>query len=86
MPSDDDFAALAINPASVRADGIYTIPRTYGVYEVAGTPASGQRFRFGNHPVRQTELIRAYGDARLVSLYTQREIARQHARLLNELG
>jgi hypothetical protein len=76
---------MSISARSVRPHGIYTTPRTYGVYEVPGSDASGRSFRFGNHPIRQRELVRDYGRATLVELFTERALAVELARLLNNL-
>ncbi len=45
----------------------------------------GQRFRFGNHPIRQKELIREYGSkVQLVGeLYLKRNDAKEAASILN---
>jgi hypothetical protein len=62
---------------------IFTSPKTWGVYEVECL-LEGKRFRFGNHPVRQRELSRQYGEARPVGkLYEVRIHAKEAADLLN---
>ena len=75
-------ARKSIDPSSVKSDGRYTSPRTWGVYQVECLP-EGKRFRFGNHPVRQQELIRQYGDAQLLYLYDTPNDAEAVADLLN---
>jgi hypothetical protein len=83
--SQDRLKALiakSLDPSSVKSDGRYTSPRTWGVYQVKRLPDS-KRFRFGNHPVRQQELIRQYGEVRLVELYKARIDAKEAAYLLN---
>lgn len=73
-------ALKTIDPSSVKSDGRYTTPRTWGVYKVP----EGRRFRFGNHPVRQQELIRQFGEAQLVgNLYKERIDAKEAAYILN---
>jgi hypothetical protein len=47
----NELLSRAISPGAVQAHGQYTIPRTYGVYDVGA--AGGRRYRCGNHPVRQ---------------------------------
>lgn len=74
--------AKSINPSSVKSDGRYTRPRTWGVYQVKCLP-EGNRFHFGNHPVRGKELIRQYGEAQRVGLYEVRIDAKEAAYLLN---
>jgi hypothetical protein len=76
-------ARKSIDPSSVKSDGRYTSPRTWGVYQVECLP-EGKRFRFGNHPVRQQELIRQYGEAQRVGrLYEARIDAKEAAYRLN---
>jgi hypothetical protein len=77
--------AKSIEPLSVRPAGRYTDPRTWGVYQVERL-LDGERvkpFHFGNHPVRQQELIRQYGDAQLLYLYDTPNDAEAVADLLN---
>ena len=59
-----------------------TIPRTYGVWDI-GSGSSGRRYRYGNNPVRGTELARDYGRAKLVALYRTRAAAKLQADSLN---
>jgi hypothetical protein len=73
----------SIDPLPVKSDGRYTSPRTWGVYKVERL-LEGKRFHFGNHPIRQQELIRQYGEAQLVGgLYEERINAKEAAFLLN---
>ena len=75
----------AIDPASVRPDPNnpnWTIPRSWGVYEVANYAAS--QFRFGNHPVRERELRREFSRVTLLALYEERELAKARARAEND--
>ena len=76
-------ARKSVDPSSVKSNGRYTSPRTWGVYKVERLLES-KRFRFGNHPVRQQELIRQYGEVQLVGgLYEARIDAKEAAYLLN---
>lgn len=72
-----------INPSSVKLDGRYTSPKTWGVYIVERLldGKRGKFFHFGNHPVRQQELIRQFGKAQLVGLYSARINAKEAAYL-----
>jgi len=79
----NELRALAISESSVRPDGTLTIPRSFGVYRIGGTARGTRLFRFGNHPVRQHELIREFGVARLEELFSERVLASELARLLN---
>ena len=78
-----ELMAMAISPATVRAKGNLTIPRSYGVYRLTGSQKSGRLHRFGNHPVRLQELIRDYGGATREALFTNRKHAAELASLLN---
>ena len=75
--------ANAIEPSSVVISGQYTSPRTWGVYEIDASHEATSRFRMGNHPVRQQELVREFGKAQLLYLFTSRPLALQLAALLN---
>jgi hypothetical protein len=58
-----------ISPNQVRRDPKnpnWTIPRTYGVWELPDG-SGGKRYRYGNYPVRGTELERDYKAAKLLS-------------------
>ncbi len=57
-----------------------TIPLTFGVWELV-IRTRGKRYRYGNNPVRATELAREYGKAavKLVDLYTDRGAAKSCA-------
>jgi hypothetical protein len=71
----------SLDPSSVKSYGRYTIPRTWGVYEVRCL-REGKRFRFGNHPIRHRELSRKYGEGevKLVGwLYKVRSDAKEAA-------
>jgi hypothetical protein len=77
--------AKAVDPATLPTDGRYTTPRTWGVYQVARF-SRGKRTQFhyiGNHPVRHMELVREYGSADLVALFTDRAEAEELQYRLN---
>ena len=80
-----ELLAKAIEPASVVIIGRYTSPRSWGAYEIdaSSETASTTRFRTGNHPVRQRELVREFGKAQLLYLYPSRPSAQQLAALLH---
>ena len=84
-PATQKLLSFAVSEASVRIDGQYTRPRTWGVYEI-DPPSSGRatrRYRLGNHPVRQRELEAEFGSAKRLALFTSRTLAEQLERLLN---
>ena len=60
----------------------WTIPRTYGVWELRAT-STGNRYRYGNYPVRGVELASEHGTAKLIFLYTNRAAAKSYADSLN---
>jgi hypothetical protein len=77
----------AIAEASVQANGNYTRPRTWGVYEIEPPRGSlTRRYRLGNHPVRERELQTEFGKVKRVALFTSRALAEKLERLLNERG
>ena len=78
-----DLLSLAISPSSIRADGTLTSPRTFGVYRIAGNPSGTKLYRFGNHPIRQIELVNEFGGASLEALFLERPLAEELARRLN---
>jgi len=83
-----ELLSKVIDPDSVRidrADPRYTIPPTYGVYELKGV---GQPFHYGNHPIRGKELQREYPDAEILStrLFRDRRDAKEFAAVSNKKG
>ena len=75
----------SIPASSVTVLGLYTQPRSWGVYQIE-PPEEGRpmkRIRFGNHPVRQQELEGEFGAAGLVALFPERVLAEELASLLN---
>lgn len=61
----------------------YTVPRSYGVYEIS-VATNSKRFRFGNHPVREVELNREFGNIKRIGLFLERADAKTLAILLNQ--
>ena len=81
----EERIAIALVPEAAHACGAYTEPRSYGVYRLADDAGAVRRYRFGNHPVRQHELAREFGDCELVHLFLSRSDAEAVARHLNGL-
>jgi hypothetical protein len=79
-----DLRALAITESSVRFHGTLTVPRSFGVYRIGGNARGTRQYRFGNHPIRQRELIREFRTAPLEALFLERLLALELAKLLNE--
>ena len=84
-PAIESLLVKAVDPSSFSPDGIYTRPRSWGVYEIS-PPESGRatrRFRLGNHPIREHELLSELGSVRVIAVYTTRTLAESLASLLN---
>jgi len=80
-----EVLAVSVPVSSVDAQGKYTKPRTWGVYEITPSHRDGEtrRFRFGNHPIRQRELESEFRAAGIVALFHERALADELAHLLN---
>ena len=74
----------AINLSSVQITGRLTHPRSYGVYMLPANCGNIQRYRFGNHPVREQELEREFEHCTLKHLFLSRADARAIASKLNK--
>ena len=81
----DALIRRSVSPSAVRDAGNYTVPRTYGVYKLSATRGTGRTYRFGNHPIRQRELVREHGAVRLEALFDDRSDAVELAALLNKM-
>ena len=77
------LVARSIKPADVVVDGRYTIPRSYGVYQLPYGSSSPTRFHYGNHPVRNQELERDFGSCTLTFLFESKDDAEAVAAVLN---
>lgn len=84
MSAIDAMLRRQINEGDVRTVGSLTVPRSFGVYRLPEGLGATRRFRFGNHPVRERELVAAYGRCTRLHLFLAREDARAVARWLNE--
>lgn len=60
----------------------WTMPKSWGVWELP-IEARGDRYRYGNYPVRGIELEREFGIVKRLGLYTSRKFAKDHAAELN---
>ena len=69
--------------SSLTPAGSLTVPRSWGVYQLAAGPSQSKRFRYGNHPVRQSELEHEFGRVACVALFTSRPLASELAHLYN---
>jgi hypothetical protein len=86
----DQLTAARIEPEKLRYVGNTTVPRTWGVYQVLQSRDDGLRvdrkLHFGNHPVRQRELQRKFGDVELIGLFGSRLEAEQYSILVRMYG
>ena len=78
----------AVDPDTLRSDTSntrYTVPHTWGVYEIdaAKCGPTGKRFRKGNHHIRLQELKREFGEVKVVAVYCQEQLAAKLTELLN---
>lgn len=80
-----ELLAQSVNPSTVKIVGSYTHPRTYGVYEIPTSSSIANRFRFGNHPVREIELARECGDVAVIAILPDRDQAKELASLFNNI-
>ena len=79
-----ELLAKAVAPSSLRSAGLYTKPPSWGVYRIVPPkPSATRRYRFGNHPVREFELQREFGAAKVMAHFTVRALAEELATLLN---
>lgn len=79
----DELLRKSKDPKTLKPDGNYTVPRSYGVYKIKASGNVGRRFRFGNHPVRMNEIEREYGVCSVEALFADREDAKALTALLN---
>jgi hypothetical protein len=81
----NELLAKAIKSTAFKVVGTLTRPRTYGVYRLDGKATSSRRFRFGNHPIRQLELINEYGAAEVIAVFFDRRDAEELASIENAM-
>jgi hypothetical protein len=80
----NELRRLAADPSSLRPNGSYTNPPSWGVYRIAPSRQVATRlFRYGNHPIRQTELHNEFGSVSPIAHFTSRDLAAELASLLN---
>lgn len=80
-----ELLAKAITRLSVKVRGLYTTPRSWGVYKIVPSQKyhATKQFRFGNYPVRKQELEAEFGVVKLAALFSDRVSAQQLASHLN---
>ena len=88
MNSSRKAALLAktIDASSFKTVGVYTHPRSYGVYRLTAKKKKGRTFRFGNHPVRRDELVREFGGVEVMAMFLNRRDAEELAAIENSLS
>lgn len=85
MTEKEHLLSKAIPEQAVESDTKnknYTNPRTFGVYEIDISTAA-KKFRYGNHPVRENELMREFGKVKRYSLFLRRDDAKALSDYLN---
>lgn len=86
MSQKEQLLSKSVTEKSVRIDvehKNHTIPRSFGVYEIL-LATNAKRYRFGNYPVRENELIREFGNIKRVGLFLDRKDAKVLADFLNK--
>jgi hypothetical protein len=81
----NELLAKVIKSTAFKIVGTLTRPRTYGVYRLKGNANSGRSFRFGNHPIRQRELINEHGTAEVIAVFFDRRDAEELASIENAM-
>ena len=80
----DKLVQRSVSPASVQHKGTLTVPRTFGVYELADSVRGETRkYRMGNHPIRMLELEAEFKRCKLLYLFRTRPDAAALAVHLN---
>ena len=80
----NEIIKRAITEQDVKPNGKrYTTPKSWGVYQLSESAGDTKKFRYGNHPVRKTELIRDFGSCSLIYLFLSRNDAKSVATTLN---
>lgn len=80
----DILLRRAVDPSTLRRDGIYTEPRSFGVYELPEGCGAPRLIRVGNHPIREEELIRQYGSCDRIAVFLDRTDAELTATALRD--
>lgn len=86
MSEKEKLLSKSISENSIQPDHNdkkYTVPRSFGVYEIQ-TTTNAKRVRFGNHPVRENELIRDFKTVKRIGLFLDRSDAKALADFLNK--
>lgn len=86
MSEKENLFSKSVLENTIRIDSKnknYTIPRSFGVYEIL-LLTNSKRYRFGNHPVRENELIREFENVKRIGLFLNRNDAKVLADFLNK--
>ena len=86
MQEKNELLAKAIKSTVFNVVGRLTIPRTYGVYRLDSKTKSVRRFRFGNHPIRHSELVNEFGTAEIIAVFFDRRHAEELASIENAMS
>lgn len=85
MSEKEQLLSNSISEQSIQIDPKnknYTIPRTFGVYEISNSK-NCKKFRYGNHPVREIELMHEFGKVIKCVLFLDRDDAKSLSDYLN---
>lgn len=79
----DVLISRSVDTGLFPINGIYTNPKSYGVYELINTLDINKKYRHGNHPIRLKELVREFGDCKVTATFLNRADAILLTQLLN---
>ena len=79
----DSLMEKAVSAHKLESHGVYSLPRSFGVYRITAYGNVGKRHRFGNHAVREQELHREFGPCDVVAIFLDRGDAEALAKHLN---
>lgn len=83
MTEIEDLIERAIPSSSVKLEGTFTRPPSFGVYLITDAEDGSLHFRFGSHPARMQELEDRFGGCELEYLFLSRDDAAAMTALLN---
>lgn len=79
----EDLKSRSVDTDLFPINGIYTNPKSYGVYELINSHDVNKKYRHGNHPIRLKELVREFGDCKVTATFLNRDDATLLTKLLN---
>lgn len=79
----DALKSRSVDTDLLPINGIYTNPKSYGVYELINSNEANKKYRHGNHPIRLKELAREFVDCKVIATFLNRDDAALLTKLLN---